>query len=217
MSQLAVLAPSTPAGEALARSADKADVPPEVGGMASAAAVGTLMKNNPRMLVRLIAGWLSTREAVWWGCLCQSQLLKVHQTPGPTERLKAIVNWVKEPGDATRAAVGAPGDGDSTPVDMLASAVGFCTDNISPSKDHPVACPPGVVHKMVALSILAAANKWPGPNRKECLHHFIELGLDVAEGKHLWAEGAVPKHPGLRGNDAFSTSLRGSGNIWENW
>jgi len=207
MSQLAVLAPSTPAGEALARSADKADVPPEVGGMASAAAVGALMKNNPRMLVRLIAGWLSTREAVWWGCLCQSQLLKVHETPGPTERLKAIVNWVKEPGDATRAAVGAPGDGDSTPVDMLASAVGFCTDNISPSKDHPVACPPGVVHKMVALSILAAANKWPGPNRKECLHHFIELGLDVA----------VPKHPGLRGNDAFSTSLRGSGNIWENW
>ena len=96
-------------------------------------------------------------------------------------------------------------------------AVGFCTDNISPSKDHPVACPPGVVHKMVALSILAAANKWPGPNRKECLHHFIELGLDVAEGKHLWAEGAVPRHPGLRGNDAFSTSLRGSGNIWENW
>jgi hypothetical protein len=69
---------------------------------------------------------------------------------------------------------------------------------------------------MVGLSILSAASLWPGSNRKECLFHFIELGLDVAEGEHLWADGAIPPHPGLRGGGS-PTGLRSSGNIWENW
>jgi hypothetical protein len=217
MSLLPVLTPAAPAREALVRSVDSKEIPPDLGAVASIGAVTHLMGDNPRLLVKLIAGWLSTREAIWWSCLCQSQLLKVKEIPGPLDRLKAVVNWVKEPTDANRDAVGKPGDGDSSPVGMLSEAVAFCTTNISPAKDHPVPCPPGVVHKMVALSILTAANQWPGPNRKECLHHFIELGLDVAEGKHLWAEGAIPKHPGLRGNETPIPGMRGSGNIWEKW
>jgi len=216
MTLLSVLTPNSPASEALLRSVDKKDIPDDLGALASSGAVANLIQSNPKMLVKLIAGWLSTREAVWWGCLCQSQLLKVREIPGPLEKLKAVVNWVKDPNDANRNAVGKPGDTDSSPVGMLSQAVIFCTDNISPAKEYPVACPPGVVHKMVGLSILSAASLWPGSNRKECLFHFIELGLDVAEGEHLWADGAIPPHPGLRGGGS-PTGLRSSGNIWENW
>jgi hypothetical protein len=36
-----------------------------------------MMREDPRHAVRVIAGWLSTREAIWWGAICQSQLMSL--------------------------------------------------------------------------------------------------------------------------------------------
>ena len=215
MSLLPVLAPATPASEALARVMNAADIPES--GRGSANAVADWAESDPGLALRLIAGWLSTREAIWWSALCQAQLLKVAGNPGPVPLLSAIIGWTCEPSDKTRAAVGAPGDrGDASPVAMLAQAVAFTTDNLSPVKNHPVPCPPGVAHRMVALSVLTAVKLWPGSNGGDCRQHFIELGLDVSDGKLPWTPDLAPSHPGLR-PVIVVPPRRTDGNIWENW
>jgi hypothetical protein len=216
MSMLAVLTPGTPATEALGRVLDAKAIPAQLQGVDSSSAAAILEKDHLRLAAQLVAGWLSTRESVWWGCLCSAQLMKVGTSPGASERLQAVLAWVKEPGDARREAIGPLDDMTGTPVDMLAQAVAFTTDNLSPNKDHPVACPTALAHRMVAQSVLLAIDHWPGPNKNECLAHFVELGLDVAEGQHMWTKGALPLHPGLR-RGADPTTIRKTGKIWENW
>lgn len=217
MSQLPVLSPNASAGEALARVMDPSDIPPGVAPLSSTSAVASLLKDQPRVAVRLIAGWLSTREAIWWAALCQAQIVKVGANPGPQNKLKAIVAWVKDPEEKSWNAVAREtGPADNSPVGILAQAVTLTAENISPVKEHPVTCSPGLAHRMAAVSILGALAAWPGPNRNECLHHFIELGLDVSEGKHLWAPNAMGSHPGLRPGSQ-PTTPRGTGNIWEKW
>ena len=213
MAELPVLTPASPAAEALAR----AMAPGAAEAGDSSAAAARLAADNPRRAMELIAGWLSTRESVWWGCLCAAQILKAGGEPGPGPLLAKVLNWVKDPSAANRDAVGAilEIEGD-TPAHLLARAISFTTDNMSPSKDQPVACPTPLAHRMVAMAALAAADLWPGPNRRECEDHFVDLGLDVSEGLHLWAKGAVALHPGLR-KGADPTTFRKTGNIWEKW
>ena len=217
MGLLDCLYPEAPATEALGRVLPAKEIPTDLASLNSSVAVGLLQKKNPAMAVRLIAGWLSSREALWWGALCQAQLVKVKAQVGRPELLNQVVNWIRDPGDSNREAVGLPGDNsDSSPIGLLAQAVVFTTDNLSPLKDHPVACPPGMTHRMVAVAVLGAAVCWPGKKQADCLNHFIALGLDVADGLHLWKEGALPGHPGLRAG-SFSSFGRPIGNIWEDW
>lgn len=213
MAELSVLTPASPAAEALARA--MAAESAEAGD--SSAAAARLSGANPRRALQLIAGWLSTRESVWWGCLCAAQILKAGVEPGPAALLAKVLAWVKDPTPANRDAVGGILDIDGdTPAHLLARAVSFTTDNLSPCKEHPVACPTNLAHRMVAMAVLACADLWPGPNRDECEAHFVDLGLDVSEGLHLWAKGALPLHPGLR-KGADPTTFRKTGNIWEKW
>ena len=66
-------------------------------------------------------------------------------------------------------------------MDMLAAAVSLTRDNISPDAKHPVAPMPGLAHRMTSLAILGASSPIPESYRQPCLHHLIELGLDVAK------------------------------------
>ena len=71
MSLLPVLAPATPASGALARVMDAADT--LVGGRYSGNALADWAESYPCLALRLIAGWLSTREAIRWLAPFQAQ------------------------------------------------------------------------------------------------------------------------------------------------
>ncbi len=235
------LKPSSPSSEALGRVWNSSEFPPQLSGLNSTRAVGLLGKEDPGMAVRLIAGWLSTREAIWWAALCQAQLLKVNTQAGPREALDLIVAWVIHPDAKTGESLGKQDESaDANPIHLLTLAVRLTEDNLSPAKDHPVSAPSGLANKLAGLSILTAASRWPGKNRKACLDHFVQLGLDVTEGEHSWdlketknakevrlATEAKDTHdpqapagrklkPGLRPSNQ-KPAQRGSGNIWENW
>lgn len=217
MTFLNVLSPQIKASEAMSRVMDVDRVPAAVAGLTSSDAAMVLAKNNPRMAVRLIAGWLSTRECIWWAGLCMAQLRKAGADVGAPDLLHKIVRWVTHPLPETMKPLENAGESlRSGPIGLLASGVLLTRENISPSKNHPVAPVAGLANRMAAMSILGGAGRWPADNRKACLDHMVNLGLDVAECLHQWDEKAVAAHPGLRtvSSRAFLTS---SGNIWENW
>ena len=212
---LEVLGPRSRAAVALGRVVDPASIPAHIGGLSCHDAVALLARDDQRMAIRLLAGWLSTRESIWWACLCLEQILKWGADIGSPALLARVAQWVnhQDQAIANELAALAPGQ---KPVDILAAAVSLTRENLSPDAKHPVAPKPGLAHRMAALAIITASDLLPASCRKECDHHLIELGLDVAECLHLWAEHAIPYHPGLRSESAravFSTT----GNIWENW
>ena len=218
MSLLPVLAPHSPVALAYGRLGDVRDLTPSLCAIESAKAIGVMNKENPRKAARVIAGWLSTREAVWWAALCQSQLMEIPGIQPETKILKAVIEWVRQPGEATRAPFNnqqmKPA---SVSLGHLVAAVTLTRDSLSPVEKSPVPCPAGLAHRMVALSVLAAADEWPEPGQAACLAHFLELGLDVSDCKLPWQEAAIEKHPGLRHDTNPIKGRKKLGNIWENW
>jgi hypothetical protein len=61
-----------------------------------------MMREDPRHAVRVIAGWLSTREAIWWGAICQSQLMSLGEAMPEPGTLAMIIRWVQNPLEETR-------------------------------------------------------------------------------------------------------------------
>ncbi|MFM7541558.1 MAG: DUF6931 family protein [Planctomycetota bacterium] len=209
------LDPQAKASMALGRVMDGSDVPAPIAALSSTEAAVRLAKEDPRMAIRLIAGWLSTREAVWYAALCLAQVRQAGADIGDSEALARVVKWVKSPDGPNTEALAANGR-DQSPASLLARAVLQTRDNISPAKSNPVAPKPGMANRLAAMAILGAAARWPGKNRGACVAHLVELGLDVAECLHLWEERAIANHPGLRATSSRAF-LSTSGNIWENW
>lgn len=218
MSLLATLGPNAPVAQAYGRVGDPRELPALVGGTECVKALERLRLEQPNQAIRVIAGWLSTREAIWWGALCQSQLLELVGYDQLGNNLKLVLLWVRDPSESCRLAVANRDKNSENPsLTQLATAVALTADNLSPFGASPVPAPSGLAHRLAALSILAASNEWPGGNQKDCLAHFIEIGLDVSECKYPWSEIPAPPHPGLRKQKVDTTGKRRLGNIWENW
>lgn len=217
MSLLPCLSPSSPAREAFGRLMPAADFPALARGLDSWQALSSLTGADPRNAIRLIAGWLSTREAIWWGALCLAQLSKIGLLDSKDKaRLEKVVAWVQDPTNQTRDAVGTPQDEVSpTPVSLLAAATALTSANISPDSKHPVAGPIGLPHRLVAHAVLLASTLWPDGDNSACLLHFIRLGVEVSEVKILWKPDALPAHPGLRQPQVVIQATTKLKNIWE--
>jgi hypothetical protein len=215
MTLLPALDPRARASTALGRVMDPAAIPAAIGGLSSHDAAALLARDNPPLAIRLIAGWLSTREAVWFAALGLAQVRQAGADTGSNETFQRVLRWVVQPDAGISRELGTEALGQS-PVSMLAAAVMLCGDSISPDPKHPVAPRPGLSHRMAAMAILSAASLWPASSRAQCLDHLVRLGLDVAECLHLWQEKAIPYHQGLRSESArtYQPTTR---NIWENW
>ena len=218
MSLLPTLGPNAPVSQAYGRVGDPRDLPALVGGAECVKALPNLLLEQPNQAIRVIAGWLSTREAIWWAALCQSQLLTLAGYDQAGDTLKLVVLWVLDPGEPARLAVVKRAPVNENPsLAQLATAVTLTADSLSPFGATPVQAPPGLAHRMAAISIIAAANEWSSAEQKGCLAHFLEIGLDISECKYPWNESAVPKHPGLRPRISLAPGKRKIGNIWEDW
>jgi len=74
--------------------------------------------------IDLIAHALSSRHAVWWGCLCLQHSCGQSLTVSEKAACKAAVEWVQEPTEAYRTAAKTPSEmlGSGTPAGALAAA-----------------------------------------------------------------------------------------------
>lgn len=213
---LPCLAPSTPASEAFLRVTEEASIPPLVQGLSSWQAADILAQSDLRNAVRMIAGWLSTRESIWWASLCLAQLAKAELLTAPDRQLLTrIRDWVENPSDTLAAKVFNGSEPLSpTPISLLSVAVASSGGSL-PAGNQTVPGPAALSHKMVAHSVLQSADMWPG-NKDACLDHFIAVGMRVADQSVLWKKDALPAHPGLSRPVIEKPVARALRNIWEN-
>jgi len=166
--------------------------------------------------VKFIAGWLPPREALWFATLGVWQVARLQPGTAQREIIDQVVAYVTEPSQGAWSAFGSLTQAakDSSPTGLLIQAAILTGDNICPYPKKTIRPKPGLAGKAAANALVAAASKWPGKDRNACLDSFIALGLEIAEGKHLWAPNPDQKYPGLR--TASRDSMFGkTRNIWE--
>jgi hypothetical protein len=190
--------------------------------------------------VRFIAAWLPPREALWYGILGVWQSYRLLNQPGTKEVLEKLTHYVSHPTQAGLAALGSPRDlmNDGSTMGQLSQAALYTGNNICPYPGRTIKPEPTLVGRMVGLALISAAGKWPGQDQGACLDQFVVMGLDIAEGKHSYAQKTMQKLPGLRikkklpdlqektsdflGEEACdffgnAPGGRASGNAWEDW
>jgi hypothetical protein len=213
---LPCLTPSTPASEAFLRVTEEASIPPLVQGLSSWQAADILAQSDGRNAARLIAGWLSTRESIWWGSLCLAQLAKADLlTASDRQILTLIKDWVENPSDALASMIFNGSEPlSANPISLLSVAVASSGGSL-PAGNQRVPGPVALSHKLVAHSVLQSADSWPA-NKDACLNHFIAVGMRVADQSVLWKKDALPAHPGLSRPVVEKPVVKALKNIWEN-
>lgn len=139
-----------------------------------------------------LAHALPSREAIWWGCLCLRQaageLLPEKEAPA----MKAVAEWVLEPTEDRRGAAAAIAEqqGVGTPAASLATAVAWTGGSLGPSDPKVPRVPPGpwLPAKAVSGAVLLASARAAPVSIAGLLQGFVQLGLDVAEGRVCWPD-----------------------------
>jgi len=146
-----------------------------------------LAKNLYDPAIDFVAHALPARQAVWWGCLCLQHAMGDKLTEPDKSAAAAAVRWVLQPTEENRAAAKAPADkaGYSSAAATLARAVNWTGGSLGPPDMPPFPPGPFMPATAVATAIKFAAvkvepNKIVGTQRL-----FVELGVEVAEGRHL--------------------------------
>lgn len=131
-----------------------------------------LAKKQNVAAIDFMAHALPLREGVWWGCLCMQHAIGDNLTAPERGAATAAVQWVLQPGDETRAAAKSPSEaaGPGTAAGALAMAV---------SSTGPASL------KAVGNGVKLASLKTEPPQIANLQRAFVELGVEIAEGKHL--------------------------------
>lgn len=218
MTLLPTLLPHSPVGQSYGRQGDPLELEPALCLQQTNMAIGGLIRESPRLAVRVMAGWLSTREAVWWSLLCQTQLRVIPGALINPGCLRDVYSWVLQPNDTNKeAAAGNLQRNDPDSLRFCIDAIRYTTGNLSPSDKFPVSPPSGLSNRMAALSVTTAADEWKRETGNDCLGHFLEIALDVSECKCHWGDPQKESHPGLRYTPPVKVLRRRLGNIWEGW
>jgi len=115
---------------------------------------------------------LPAREGIWWACLCLQHACGDKLTAAERAAATAAVQWVFQPGEVTRAAAKSPAEaaGPGTPAGALAMAA---------SLTGPASL------KAAANAVKLASLKTEPVQIANLQKAFVELAMEVAEGKHL--------------------------------
>jgi hypothetical protein len=137
--------------------------------------------------IDFLAHALPARHAIWWGCLCLQYATGDKLTEPDKSAAAAAVRWVLQPTEENRAAAKAPAEkaGYSSAAATLARAANWTGGSLGPPDMPPVPPGPFLPATAVATAINFAAVKVE-PSKVVGTHRlFIELGIEVAEGRHL--------------------------------
>jgi hypothetical protein len=151
--------------------------------------------------LHFLAHWLPKREAVWWGCLCVWHVYRKEIPDAGRAAVRAVVQWVQEPIEPRRRTVEKlvePASGTRTAPGCLALAAMLSGGSLLP-EGLPIVPPAAhlTAHAIANMLVFAAAEKQP--TAVDLLHaQFLDLGLEVLEGKNRWdareMSGAAKPH-----------------------
>jgi hypothetical protein len=138
--------------------------------------------------LRCLPGLLPRRVAVWWGSLCLWEMAR-HQ-PGPLSEkaLEAVLRWVQQPTRQHRlAAEPLAKAGDlNTAVGCLAWAVFRSAGSLTASHLPVVRVPKTLTAQLVGAAVIFAAVEYEPIRYREHHRLFLQIGLEIAEGRNLW-------------------------------
>lgn len=137
---------------------------------------------------RVVAHWLPKPHVIWWGCLCAWHLYRPQPSPSNKEVLEAVLRWLVEPTDARREGLQhiAEDFGMSSLVGCLAQACAWSEGSMTPRGTPPVEPPPYLPGRVVAAGLVVETDQRPGPTAAADYHQYVQIGLEVAAGRHLW-------------------------------
>jgi hypothetical protein len=135
--------------------------------------------------IDFMAHALPPREAIWWGCLCLQRTCGDKLEPWERRALRIAVQWVLQPGEATRAAAKEPADvlGPASAAGNLAAAANQTGGSVGPPQGPPIPPSPFAPAKAVAIAIKVASAKCPPPEIQGTQRALVELGMAIAEGR----------------------------------
>jgi hypothetical protein len=146
--------------------------------------------------VRLLPLYLSPREAIWWGCLCNWHVTRSAPTEPDRKALAAAVSWVMDPSPVNRLAARAAGDavGTRTSAGCLATAA-YWSGGSPP--DQPLLTPPPHVTGRLVLGAVFRAAVHAQPMRCEQRYRdFFDIGMRIVRGEPGWpAKSTQPFDP----------------------
>ncbi len=145
--------------------------------------------------VKFLCHALPKREAVWWACLCAEVILGAEPAPAAAAAVGAARSWVIDPTDENRrsAFTAAEAAKIATPAGCAALAAFLSGGSLAPP--NLTAVPPAehLTADLVAASLALAAVITEPEKASQKYASFITLGLEVAEGRHPWAEVPQPQ------------------------
>jgi hypothetical protein len=140
--------------------------------------------------IDFLAHAMPARQAVWWGCLCLQHAMGERLTTLDKSAAAAAVGWVLQSTEENRAAAKAPAEkaGYSSAAGSLARAVNWTGGSLGPPDMPPVPPGPFMPATAVATAIKFAAVKVEPAKIVGTQRLFVDLGIEVAEGRHLRKE-----------------------------
>lgn len=131
-------------------------------------------KRNLVAVIDFLAHALPPREGIWWACLCAEHALGENWTAPDKAAATAAVMWVMQPAEENRAAAKAPAEG----CDPLSPA-----GSVASAASHTASEPPFAWAKEIARAVILACIKAPPANIGKMQKCYVDLGLEIAEGK----------------------------------
>lgn len=155
-------------------------------GMQPAEFVEALISNKQYVAgIDFLAHALPSREGVWWGCLCMQHACGNDLSVPERAAAIATVRWVLQPSEEYRGATksAAQAAGPATPAGSLAMAVNLTGGSLGPPSAPPVPPGPFAPAKPVAAAVKLACTKSDPARILDTQRLFLNLGVEVAEGR----------------------------------
>jgi hypothetical protein len=131
-------------------------------------------KRNLVAAIDFLAHALPPREGIWWASLCTEHALGENWTARDKAAATAAVMWVMQPAEENRDAARAP----AAACDPMSPA-GSAALAVSQTASEP----PFAWAKAIARAVVLASIKVPPANIGKMQKCYVDLGLEIAEGK----------------------------------
>ena len=127
---------------------------------------------------------LPAREAVWWGCVCASEMELVRKNKGEVLALKAAEQWAYKPTDENRLNAFTQAQQSDSPSagTLLCMAVVFSGGKLELGDDQSVDFDVGKFIGIASAVVLISASEKKGDEYDKTLHRFLLKGQDIARG-----------------------------------
>lgn len=144
--------------------------------------------------IKVLAHALPRREAVWWACMCATQVESLKTDKEELAALESAEKWVFKPTDEHRADAFqmAQKSRSSSLGTMCALAAAFSQKKLPIAKDQEMEVDIAEFPKMINGTVVMAATKGDMAEFNERLQNFLASGTNIACG----GNGVIEKKAG---------------------